>query len=209
MFPQPNTDEKAGNGRTLVMHQRNPRIFRRAMILVLLITQAYVAITLSKSIYIFQSFQSKDPRTSPPPPEPEKVEVVELPLPPVAPSNERGSCTLEINARGTGCIPRELNDANFQAGDFTPDGNHVIVTVKFVGALEASNYKGEQLVLVKTDESTFNSGDAWKCLTCGASSQYKDMSVDYPHVFRSGRKALWGRKYVLISTAALYAITLT
>ena len=136
-----------------------------------------------------------------PPPAPEPIHVVELPLPPVAPSNETGSCTLDANPRGTGCIQRELSDNVFQAGDFSPDGNHVIVTVNFVGAPEApapaSIYDGAQLILVKADGSTFKNGDAWKCLSCAVPNDQQkllDPQRDYPHVFRSGDKALWGRK---------------
>jgi len=121
-------------------------------------------------------------------------------LPPVAPSNDPESCDPEINPRGTGCIPRALDQGRFQAGDFTPDGNHVAVTVTFVGApnadAAATIYDGEQLVLVKTDGTTFENGDSWKCLTCGTSGGHRDMSSDYPHIFRNGDKALWGRKYV-------------
>ncbi|MEI5603436.1 hypothetical protein, partial [Streptomyces brasiliscabiei] len=40
----------------------------------------------------------------PPPPGPEPIRVRELPLPPVTPSTGAGSCTREINPRGTGCI---------------------------------------------------------------------------------------------------------
>lgn len=133
----------------------------------------------------------------PPPPDPEPIEVVELPLPPVAPSNEAGSCTLEVNPRGTGCIQRELGDYEFQSGDFTPDGNHVVVNVKFVGAPEAGIYNGEQLILVKADGTTFANGDTWKCLSCAVPEGQKrllDAQRDYPHVFRSGDKALWGHK---------------
>ncbi|KAF1966332.1 hypothetical protein BU23DRAFT_663420 [Bimuria novae-zelandiae CBS 107.79] len=135
----------------------------------------------------------------PPPPSPEPIEVIELPLPPVAPSLETGACTLDINPRKTGCIQRELGDYEFQAGDFSPDGNHIIVNVKFVGAPKApdpaSIYDGEQLILVKADGTTFNNGDTWKCLSCAVpEGQQKllDPQRDYPHVFRSGDKALWG-----------------
>jgi hypothetical protein len=132
-----------------------------------------------------------------PPPRPEPVEVVELPLPPVAPSRAEGACTPAINPRRTGCIGVET--ASFQAGDFTPDGNHVIVNVEFVGAPPApdpaSIYTGEQLILIKADGTTFSNGDPWKCLSCGVpqdQARSLDPERDYPHVFRSGKKALWG-----------------
>ncbi|KAF1970626.1 hypothetical protein BU23DRAFT_570551 [Bimuria novae-zelandiae CBS 107.79] len=132
----------------------------------------------------------------PPPPKPEPIEVIELPLPPVAPSDDVGSCTLEINSRGTGCVARELANT-FQSGDFTPDGNHIIVTVKFVGAPAspdpASIYSGDQVILVKADGTTFQNGDPWKCLSCAVpedQQQSRGPGVDYPHVFRSGDQVI-------------------
>ncbi|KAL2197211.1 hypothetical protein P885DRAFT_69080 [Corynascus similis CBS 632.67] len=104
------------------------------------------------------------------------IDVVELPLPPVAPSTDVGACTPEINPRRTGCVG--VNVGQFQAGDFTPDGNHVVVNVEFVGAPAApdpaSIYAGEQLILIKADGTHFSN------------------ERDYPHVFRAGNKALWG-----------------
>lgn len=139
--------------------------------------------------------------TIPDPPQPEPIQVIELPLPPVAPSNDMGSCTPDINPHRTGCILQGLGDYEFQAGDFSPDGLHVIVNVKFVGAPEvpdlAAIYDGEQLILVKTDGTTFKNGDTWKCLSCGVTEKQMiaiDPQRDYPHVFRSGDKALWGHK---------------
>ncbi|KAF6832988.1 saponin hydrolase precursor [Colletotrichum musicola] len=133
----------------------------------------------------------------PAPPAPEAFQIVELPLPPVAPSNEEGACSAEINPRGTGCIARAVGE--FQAGDFTPDGNNVIVNVEFVGAPAApdpaSAYSGEQVILIKADGTNFTNGDPWKCLSChvpAANAVNLDPQRDYPHVFRSGTKAIWG-----------------
>ncbi|KAK7192140.1 saponin hydrolase precursor [Paraphaeosphaeria sporulosa] len=141
--------------------------------------------------------QISPPPNIPPPPAPEPIEVCELPLPPVAPSDDVGSCTLQVNPRGTGCILRVLD--GFQAGDFTTDGNNVIVNVRFTGAPAspdpASIYTGDHLILVKADGTTFAHGDPWKCLSCGvpgSQQQLRDPQLDYPHVFRSGDKALWG-----------------
>ena len=129
----------------------------------------------------------------PKPPKPEKFDIVELPLPPVSPSQDPGACPNQ-----TGCIARELTE-KFQAGDFTPDGRNVIVTVSFVGAPAApdpaSIYDGVQLILIKADSSNFSNGNAWKCLTCGVPTENArelDPQRDYPHVFRSGDKAIWG-----------------
>ncbi|KAJ5455737.1 uncharacterized protein N7458_004001 [Penicillium daleae] len=135
--------------------------------------------------------------TIPAPPQPEPIEVVELPLPPVAPSNDTGACTASINPHRTGCIG-QISDS-FQAGDFAPDGKYVVVTVEFVGAPAApdpaSIYTGTHLILVKADGTHFPNGDAWKCLSCGVPAQNArsiDPVRDYPHVARSSRQALWG-----------------
>ncbi|CEJ54822.1 Putative Saponin hydrolase (Precursor) [Penicillium brasilianum] len=131
------------------------------------------------------------------PPESEPIDVIELPLPPVAPSNMTGACTASINPHRTGCIG-QTSEA-FQAGDFAPDGKHVVVNVEFVGAPEApdsaSIYAGEHLILVKADGTKFSNGDPWKCLSCGVPSQNAlslDPERDYPHMARNSRQALWG-----------------
>ncbi|TVY62640.1 hypothetical protein Focb16_v004352 [Fusarium oxysporum f. sp. cubense] len=134
----------------------------------------------------------------PAPPDPEPIEVVELPLPPVA-DRAPGACTSKINPKGTGCISRPVGE--FQAGDFTSDGNHVIVNVEFVGALAGTTsiYDGEHAILVKADGKKFPNGDPWKCLTCGVpakNAQGLYPEFDYPHVFRSGTKALWGHNII-------------
>ena len=132
-----------------------------------------------------------------PPPKQEPIDVFELPLPPVAPSTAEGACTAKINPRRTGCINIAVGD--FQAGDFAPDGNHVVANVEFVGAPAApdpaSIFTGQQLILIKADGTKFKNGDAWKCLSCGvpaANAVSIDPKKDYPHVFRGGKKALWG-----------------
>lgn len=133
----------------------------------------------------------------PQPPKPEPIEVVELPLPPAIASTAEGSCDRRANSKRTGCISQDLNEV--QAGDFTPDGDHVTVNIEFLGAPAApdpaSIYTGEQLILVKANRKTFSNGDAWKRLSCGFPSkdaQSLDDQRDYPHMFRSGDKALWG-----------------
>ncbi|KAJ4359301.1 hypothetical protein N0V95_002312 [Ascochyta clinopodiicola] len=139
----------------------------------------------------------------PSPPTPEEIEVVELPLPPVATTRERGSCSVGINPRRTGCIARDLANQRFQSGDFTSDGRHVVVNVEFVGAPgapdSASVYDGEQLILIKADGGSFSNGDPWRCLSCGVPVENAlgvDPKKDYPHVFRSGTKAIWGHNIV-------------
>ncbi|CEI63423.1 hypothetical protein FVEN_g57 [Fusarium venenatum] len=140
----------------------------------------------------------------PEPPNPEPIDVVELPLPPVVSSSATGACTSKINPRGTGCIGRDAGEEQqFQSGDFTPDGRHIVVNVDFIGAPAApdpaSIYYGEHLILISTDGTNFSNGDPWKCITCGVPSKnapWVDPQKDYPHVFRSGDKALWGHNIV-------------
>jgi hypothetical protein len=164
--------------------------------------------SVSTTTYEAGSYANQQPilQTSekiPAPPPSEAIDIVELPLPPVSASKETGACTADLNARRTGCIAQNLGangqGPKFQSGDFTPDGGSVIATVTFVGAPTApdpaSIYDGIQAILIKTDGTVFSTGDPWKCLTCGIPSQ-NALSLDpdkgYPHVFRSGDKAIWG-----------------
>ena len=51
----------------------------------------------------------------------------------------------------------------------------------------ASIYSGRQLILVKTDGTTFPNGDAWKCVTCGVPAANRvgaNLNFDYPEAFR-------------------------
>jgi hypothetical protein len=133
-----------------------------------------------------------DVRNNPPAPKPEPVSVGELPVPPTAPSTTAGSCTLAINPRGTGCIT-EID----QSGDFV-DNNHVLLNVNFAGAPTtgpSSVYQGVQLLILKTDGTTFSNGDPWKCVTCGvpaANRQGQTNVIDYPQAFEDGKRLLWG-----------------
>jgi hypothetical protein len=113
----------------------------------------------------------------PAPPTPEPIDVVELLLPPVSASRAIGACTAAINPHRTGCIAKDIGvDGHFQAGDFTPDGNSVVVTVEFVGAPAApdpaSIYNGTQLILIKADGLNFSNGVKWKCLSCGVAPEH-------------------------------------
>ncbi|HET8709886.1 MAG TPA: hypothetical protein VFM32_00815, partial [Spongiibacteraceae bacterium] len=120
-----------------------------------------------------------------------------LPLPPTAPSAAVGSCTADINPHLTGCM--SAADEAIQSGSFLPDGKHVVVLVNFAGAPAspdpASIYSGNQLILVKTDGTTFSNGDAWKCVTCGmpaANAQGINATRDYPQTFSDGMRLLAG-----------------
>ncbi|KAF2014223.1 saponin hydrolase precursor [Aaosphaeria arxii CBS 175.79] len=132
----------------------------------------------------------------PPPPAPEPISLRTLPLPPSIASDEPGSCNSTINPHGTGCM---VMKKGFQAGDFLPDGAHVLARVTFTGAplspSPGSIYTGEQVIIIKTDGSLFPNGDAWKCITCGLPSQNTiDMipGFHYPQSFRDSQRLLIG-----------------
>ncbi|RDW79288.1 TolB family protein [Aspergillus mulundensis] len=141
------------------------------------------------------------------PPEPESVHIVELPLPPVSPSNETGACTLSINPHGTGCIGK---DAELRNGNFLPDNKHIVASVTFAGAPDVpqpgSAYSGVQLIVIKTDGRKFPNGDAWKCITCGIPTARRNGStelLEYPQAFRDGRRVLAGNNIVDCGGAVL------
>ncbi|KFY75358.1 hypothetical protein V499_04647 [Pseudogymnoascus sp. VKM F-103] len=160
----------------------------------------------SKSSSASSSCQLHNVETYPPPPVPEPISIIKLPLPPSIVSDEVGACTKDINPNGTGCLRIVLtgDDSLPQGGTFTPDGTAIVVTVNFTGAPAqpdpASIYSGEHIILLKTDNTTFSSGDPWKCITCGvpAASQLgrnKDL-LDYPRVFKDGKRFLVGTNIV-------------
>jgi hypothetical protein len=143
----------------------------------------------------------------PAPPTPEPIQVIELPLPPIISSVQEGSCTLEINPHGTGCIAQ---DSNLQNGNFLPDNNHVIAIITFSGAPAAPDpaniYTGLQLILVKADGTNFPNGDPWKCITCGvpvANQAGRHDTMDYPQAFADGTRVLAGTNIIDCGTAQL------
>ena len=128
----------------------------------------------------------------------ESIEISALPLPPTAPPGEH-SCTEAVNPNNTGCLdggPRGVDGAR----NFTWDGDHVLASVHFAGAPntgEASVFEGGQLILVKTDGTTFSNGDGWKCLTCGVPAANKVGINDsddntYPEAFRDEKRVKMG-----------------
>lgn len=136
----------------------------------------------------------------PEPPEPEPISVSELPLPPVTPSTEEGSCTPDINPNGTGCIGQTVG---LQSGSFLPDGNHIIAKVNFTGAPAApdpaSVYSGDHIILIKADGTRFPNGDAWKCVTCGVPEENaveRSDTLDYPQAFSNGKRLLAGTNII-------------
>lgn len=134
----------------------------------------------------------------PPPPAPELVTIKELPLPPTAPSEAPGSCSKELNPRGTGCVSPAPNA--LQAGSFLPDGHSVVAAITFVGAPPgASVFSGRQLILIRTDGTTFSNGDPWKCVTCGVPAENavgRTEAMDYPQSFNDGKRLLGGMNII-------------
>lgn len=142
-------------------------------------------------LHIFEAVLSN--ADIPPPPEPEPIDIVELPLLPVSGTIE-GACTQELDALGTGCILQR--GGLVQIGSFLPDGIHVIARVNYTGASDSSSiYKGDQIILIKSDGTTFSSGSPFKCVTCGVppdNAQGRTDALDYPQAFRDGKRILAG-----------------
>jgi hypothetical protein len=141
------------------------------------------------------------PSATPPAPIPEPISIEELPLPPTAPSQAAGSCSVNVNRHGTGCISDAPNA--LQAGSFLPDGHHVVAAITFVGAPAAPQasraFSGRQLIIIKTDGSRFSNGDPWKCLTCGVPTENavnRSTALDYPQTFNDGRRLLAGTNII-------------
>lgn len=127
---------------------------------------------------------------------PEPVAVSPLPLPPTAPSAAEGSCTAAINPANTGCLSRG-RDGVLGTRSFTWDSRHVLVGITFAGAPAGSVYHGPQLILVKTDGTTFANGDGWRCLTCGIAATNRvgisdPLDVSYPEAFRDNKRIKLG-----------------
>ncbi len=123
----------------------------------------------------------------------------ELPLPPVS-ADAPGSCTAALNPRRTGCTGKSVG---LQSGGYLPSGDAVSAVLTFAGAPAAPNpgsvYTGNQLILVKTNGTTFPNGSAWKCVTCGvpaANAAGRSEAMDYPQPFADGRRVLVGTNIV-------------
>ncbi|KAI1143684.1 hypothetical protein F5Y05DRAFT_2723 [Hypoxylon sp. FL0543] len=133
----------------------------------------------------------------PPPPEPEPIEIKELPLPPVlrAPGD---LCTSEVNPLGTGCILQ--HGGLVQIGSFLPDGNHVIARANYTGASNPDDiYVGDQIILIKSDGTSFPNGSPFKCITCGVppdNAKGRSDTLDYPQAFRDGKRILAGTNII-------------
>ncbi|KAM0711774.1 hypothetical protein Q7P35_001143 [Cladosporium inversicolor] len=132
-----------------------------------------------------------------PTPQDEPIDITSIPLPPVVSSQEPGACSYAVNSHGTGCIGQATG---LQAGNFLPDGNHILATVKFVGAPAVpdprSAFHGQHLIILKADGTLFPTGDSWKCLTCGVPDKQKfgqgELDHQYPQAFSDGKRVLTG-----------------
>jgi hypothetical protein len=115
--------------------------------------------------------------------------ISELPVPPTVPSS--GVCT-----NPTGCVSATWGALG--SPGFYWDPHYVLVGVTYAGAPSgsASIYSGPQVLLVKTDGTTFSNGDAWKCLTCGAALGAGVIAADFtyppPHALPGDRQVLVG-----------------
>ena len=51
------------------------------------------------------------------------------------------------------------------------DGRDVLLNINFAGAPAApdpgNSYSGSQVIMIRTDGTTFPDGDSWQCVTCG------------------------------------------
>ncbi|KAL4876471.1 hypothetical protein BJY04DRAFT_210627 [Aspergillus karnatakaensis] len=130
----------------------------------------------------------------------EPIQVVELPLPPVAPSDMPGACSKAINPHETGCIGQT---GELRNGNFLPGNKHIVATVNFTGAPACPHpaciYSGVQLIVISVDGRVFPSGDPWKCITCGVSAANRNGStelLEYPQSFKDGKRVLAGSNII-------------
>jgi hypothetical protein len=130
-------------------------------------------------------------------PQDEPIEIKSIPLPPVVGSEDPSSCSYAINSHGTGCIGQATG---LQAGNFLPDGKHILATVRFAGAPPApdprSVFDGQHLIILKADGTLFPNGDSWECLTCGVPDEQifglGKLDHQYPQAFADGKRVLTG-----------------
>ena len=120
--------------------------------------------------------------------------ISELPVPPTVPAD--GVCT-----NPTGCVSGTWGALG--SPGFYWDSHYVLLGVTYAGAPAigpASMYSGSQVVLEKTDGTTFSDGNAWKCLTCGVSVGSDVVTGDYVY---PPANALPGDRKVLVGNAIL------
>jgi hypothetical protein len=137
--------------------------------------------------------------SAPVPPEPGQqlhlaASISELPVPPTVPAS--GAC-----ANPTGCLSGIWGGLG--SPGFYWDSHYVLVGLTYAGAPttgDASIYSGPQVVLDKTDGTTFADGDAWKCLTCGVAMPSTIVTTDFTY---PPPRALPGDRQVLAGNGIL------
>jgi hypothetical protein len=134
--------------------------------------------------------------------------IQELPVPPTAPAT---GCT-----NATGCVSGAWGALGSPGFFWNP--HYVLLGVTYAGAPAApdpaSIYSGPQVLLEKTDGTTFPNGDAWKCLTCGvpASNEQGVITSDFtyppPHALPGDKKVLVGNGILQCGNGRVnYAVT--
>ncbi|MCJ8156601.1 hypothetical protein [Sphingomonas sp. LaA6.9] len=180
---------------------------------------AMLSSTFSEAMATGSNASLPEVRDAPPAPRPEPVEITALPLPPTAPADTPGACTLKVNPRATGCM--SASEYGMEEGPgYMWDSRHVLMTVTFAGAPQApdpaSKFDGAQVIAIRTDGTMFPNGDAWKCLTCGVPEENRkgtlvsdnpmagsglpdstaprkpQMPLDHPQAFPDGKRVLAG-----------------
>ncbi|WP_413804651.1 hypothetical protein [Streptomyces sp. OE57] len=123
-----------------------------------------------------------------------RVDIKELPVPPTVPQD--GVCT-----HPTGCVSADWS------GIGTPgparDPKYTFLGITYAGAPAsgpASVYSGNQVLVVRTDGTTFPNGEAWKCITCGVSF---GSAIDTSQLVYPPANELPDRKHVLVSNGIL------
>ncbi|MEU2773115.1 hypothetical protein ABZ646_09310 [Streptomyces sp. NPDC007162] len=135
-----------------------------------------------------------------------RVDISELPAPPTVPQD--GVCT-----HPTGCVSADWG------GLGTPgparNAKYVFAGITYAGAPSsgpASIYTGRQVMVVRTDGTTFANGEAWKCITCGVSygSDIETSAFTYPppNELPDRRRVLVGNGILSCGTGdSRYAVT--
>lgn len=123
-----------------------------------------------------------------------RADIKELPVPPTVPPD--GVCT-----HPTGCVSADWSGLGSPGP--ARDPKYVFLGITYAGAPAsgpASVYSGNQVLVVRTDGTTFPNGEAWKCITCGVSygSEIDTSQLVYPPA-----NELPDRRHVLVSNGIL------
>jgi hypothetical protein len=125
--------------------------------------------------------------------------ISELPVPPTAPSDAAGSCTTDIDPRGTGCVSPDWGALG--SPGFYWDSRYVLLGLNYAGAPAtgpASVYSGPQVVVENVDGHKFTDGTVWKCITCGVPAaneqgiNTRDLTYPPAHALPGDRAVLVG-----------------